>query len=200
MKGFLPEGYEVPKTGSGSYMKLKAGANKFRVLSAPILGFEYWTEDRKPVRARELWKVIPANADISGERGWNPKHFWAFVVWNFDEKAVQILELTQATIQRQLIELIHNEEWGDPRNYTITITRKGEKLDTEYSVVPSPAKPTPPEIIEAYKDMKIDLDALFDGGDPFKANERSEKLDGGEFPTTTKEAAAADFDEGDVPF
>jgi hypothetical protein len=182
-------------------MKLKAGPNKFRILSAPILGFEYWTEDRKPVRARELWKVIPLDADISGERGWAPKHFWAFVVWNFEDKAIQILELTQATIQRQLTELIHNEDWGDPRQYTITVTRKGEKLDTEYSVVPSPAKPTPPEIIEAYKEKKIDLDALFDGGDPFKASERNENLDKEGFPTTTREAREQDTDySGDVPF
>jgi hypothetical protein len=134
----------VPQS-SGSYMKLKQGANKFRILSAPILGYEYWTEDRKPVRARQLWNVIPVNADIS--KGWNPKHFWAFVVWNFDDKAIQILELTQATIQRALTELIHNEDWGDPRGYSITINRKGESLDTEYSVVPSPAKPTPQEIM-----------------------------------------------------
>jgi hypothetical protein len=49
--GFLPEGYEVPKSG-GNYMKLKQGPNKFRILSAPIIGWEYWSEDRKPVRAR----------------------------------------------------------------------------------------------------------------------------------------------------
>jgi hypothetical protein len=84
-------------------MKFKEGANKFRILSAPILGYEYWTADRKPVRARELWKVIPTDADISGPNGWSPKHFWAFVVYNFEDKAIQILELTQATIQRQLI-------------------------------------------------------------------------------------------------
>ncbi len=164
---FLPPGYEVPKGGSGGYMKLKQGANKFRILSTPILGYEYWTEDRKPVRAKELWRTIPADADITGERGWNPKHFWAFAVWNFETKAVEILELTQTTILSALQELIQSEEWGDPRGYSITINRKGEKLETEYSVVPSPAQSTPADILKAYNEKHINLEALFDGGNPF---------------------------------
>ncbi len=198
---FLPKNYEVPKTGSSQYMKLKAGANKFRVLSAPILGFQYWTEDRKPIRARELWKVIPVNADISN--GWNPKHFWAFVVWNFDEKSIQILELTQATIQRALTDLIHNEDWGDPRDYNITVNRKGEKLDTEYSVVPSPKTVVPVALMAQYKEKKIDLNALYEGGNPFEASERGEGMDDENFPTTTKEIEPpqeSDFGEDVVPF
>jgi hypothetical protein len=66
---FLPKGYEVPKGSGGGYFKLKLGANKFRILCAPIIGWEYWTEERKPVRAKERWTTIPADADISGERG-----------------------------------------------------------------------------------------------------------------------------------
>jgi hypothetical protein len=31
--------------------------------------------------------------------GWPAKHFWAFVVWNFEAKQVEILEITQVTIQ-----------------------------------------------------------------------------------------------------
>jgi hypothetical protein len=37
-------------------------------------------------------------------------------------------------------------------------------LETEYGVVPSPAKPTPDEILEAYKEKSINLEALFTGG------------------------------------
>ena len=166
-KSFLPEGYEVPKSSAGGYMKLKQGANKFRILSAPVLGWQYWTEDKKPVRAKDRWTTIPADADISGQRGWDPKHFWAFVVWNFESKAVEILQLTQATIQSQIEQLINSEEWGDPRGYSITINRKGEALETEYSVVPSPAQPTPPEIIALYNEKPINLEALFTGGNPF---------------------------------
>jgi hypothetical protein len=167
-KSFLPEGYEVPKTSGGGYMKFKQGPNKFRILSEPIMGWEYWTESRKPVRAKERWTTIPTDADISGKNGWNPKHFWAFVVWNFETKAVEILEITQTTIQTAMEELIHNEDWGDPRNYSITVSRKGESLETEYSVVPSPAQPTPAPILKAYEEKPINLEALFDGSNPFE--------------------------------
>ncbi len=163
--GFLPEGYEVPKSSGGGYMKLRTGANKFRVLSAPVMGWQYWNEDGKPVRAKQMWTVVPADADLN--KGWPQKHFWAFVVWNFDTKAVEILQLTQATIQSAIQELINNEDWGDPRQYSITINRKGEALETEYSVVPSPAKETPPEVLQAYKEKPINLDALFSGENPF---------------------------------
>lgn len=163
-KGFLPEGYKVPKTGGG-YFKLQDGANKFRILSSPILGHEYWTEDRKPVRSRDPFRVIPADANISN--GFKPKHFWAFVVWNYAETAVQILELTQTTIQSALTDLIQSEDWGDPRGYDVTVIRKGSKLDTEYSVQPSPHKDVAPEVKAAFEAKKINLEALFDGANPF---------------------------------
>lgn len=65
MSEFLPEGYEVPKT-SGGYMKFKQGANKFRILSAPIIGWEYWTESKKPVRAKDRWTVSKRPAKAAG--------------------------------------------------------------------------------------------------------------------------------------
>jgi hypothetical protein len=84
---------------------------------------------------------------------------------------------------------------------TLTITRKGEKLETEYSVVPSPAKPTPQEILDLYQEKKIDLNALFDGKNPFDATERDSSLDRADFPTNTRNARKANTDVGDdVPF
>ena len=77
------------------------------------------------------------------------KTFWAFVAWNFDTKAVEILEITQTTIQTAMEELIHSEEWGDPLGYSTTVNRKGENLETKYSIVPSPAQATPDAILEA---------------------------------------------------
>jgi hypothetical protein len=133
----------------------------------------------------ERSNTIPVDADISGEAGWNPKHFWAMVVYNFDEKAIQILEITQKSILESLQNYIHNPDWGDPRDYSITVTREGEKLGTKYEVVASPHKPTPKEVLEEYKKMNINLEALFDGKNPFDASERSEELDSAEFKGRT---------------
>ena len=94
--GFLPEGYEVQKSSDGGYMKLKAGANKFRVLSSAVMGWQYWNEEGKPVRAKDMWNVVPNDADLN--KGWPQKHFWAFVVWNFETKAVEILRLARENL------------------------------------------------------------------------------------------------------
>ncbi len=150
---------QVPESKNGMYMKLKQGPNKLRVLSAPIMGYEFWTKENQPVRVKDYPKEVPANIRPDSKI----KFFWAFAVWNFETKKVEVLELTQATIISQIQSLVQSEEWGDPTGYSITITRKGEKLDTEYQVVPSPAKETPKDILDVYEANKPDLEALFEG-------------------------------------
>jgi hypothetical protein len=41
------------------------------------------------------------------------------------------------------------------------------QLETEYSVQPSPAQPTPGDILQKFKEKPINLEALFTGGNPF---------------------------------
>jgi hypothetical protein len=134
---------------------------------------KYWTENRKPVRARKLWDVIPADADIS--EGWRPKHFLAFAVWNYADNAVQILEVTQTTILGQFSDLIAKPDWGDPRGYDITVIRKGQALDTEYTVQASPHKALHPDIQAAFGEKKLKLEALFEGSDPFAGRRPSRR-------------------------
>jgi len=166
---FFPKGYELPKTPS-NYMKLEDGQNKLRILSAPLIGWMYWTTDNKPVRSAEPFPGTPEDARLD-EGVFKPKHFWAFAVWNYADKRVQILEVTQATIQEPINDLVMNADWGNPRDYDLTITKKGQKLNTEYTVQPSPQKPVPTEASTAYAEMNIKLEALFEGGDPFGKRE-----------------------------
>lgn len=195
---FLPRGYEVPQSPS-DYTKLKKGANKLRILSTPIIGFEYWTENRKPVRAREIWTTIPANADL--KKGWDPKHFWAMAVWNYDTKTIQIWQPTQKTILTAIQQLTENDDWGDPRRYNITINRVGDSMETtEYSVQPSPHSDIPATVLTAYKEKKIDLNALYDGGNPFDATERSENIDAKDFQQNITNNDGGEINPDDVPF
>ena len=166
---FQDKSYSLPTSGSGAYMKLEEGKNKFRMLSDIVTGYEYWTNDNKPVRQKEDWKGgLPSDAKPDYNGGpQKSKHFWAFVVWNYATEQVEILSITQKTVQKQMLAWYDNDEWGDPKGYDITITKSGQGRDTEYVVQPSPAKPLNPEIKKAYQSMTIDLDQLYEGGNPF---------------------------------
>lgn len=162
---FLPAGYEVPTTSN--YMKFQLGENKFRILSSPILGYEWWVETegtRKPVRVD-----LKTQIDISKiENPDEVKHFWAMPVWNYQAKRVQILEITQKGIQKTLRALARDEDWGSPvQTYDIVVTKTGEGFETKYEVLPKPAKPLDPEIITQFESMNITLEALYSGDDPF---------------------------------
>lgn len=176
----------VPASNKGGFMKFHDGQNKFRILSAPVQGWEYWTNDNKPIRSHEYPKVMQPDARKDA-----PKFFWAFVVWNMASKAVEILEITQRTIIEPIQELVMSEEWGNPTGYSLTVTRKGEGLNTEYSVVPSPAQVTPSDVLDAFKAKPIRLEALFDGSNPFEEKE---------MPTIEEEQVGDTVDDTNIPF
>jgi hypothetical protein len=167
-------------------MKFQEGANKFRILSEPIFGYEGFIEENDkpiPVRSKNLNDI----ADMDWKVGGEPKYFWALVVWDYKDKAVKILEIKQKTILRAIFDYEKNEEWGDTRKYDLTVTRTGEKLDTSYTIMASPHKPLSAEIKEAYEAESINLNALYDNGNPFgKAEGLSED--------TTDEGAEVDPD------
>lgn len=165
---FLPDGYKVPT--DSKYMKFVAGENTFRVLSDAITGWEWWTSEvidgkevRKPNRVDEEGAV--PSEEVDDEQ--LPKHFWAFVVWNYQEEKVQILEITQKGIQLKMSALSRSKGWGDPKGYDITVIKTGEKMATKYDLMPIPPAQVEKEILEKYHGMHINLEKLFTGEDPF---------------------------------
>jgi hypothetical protein len=171
MNDFLPQGYEPP-VSTGNYMRLEDGENTFRILSSAIIGYEYWIDytneegkaSRKPIRKKMDEKIdisqVPEPDKI--------KHFWAFVVYNEDIEKIQILEITQKTIQKDIRALTNNKNWGDPKEYSICITKTGKELETKYSTMGIPPKLLDKSILDQYKEMNINLDALWTGDDPFE--------------------------------
>ncbi len=157
---FLPENYESPKQ-SGQYMKLADGDNRIRILTRPVMGWEDW-QDKSPVRFafdNKPLKSIDPKKPI--------RHFWAFVVYNYNEQKIQILNITQATIRRGIETLCRDTDWGDPYMYDIKIHKSGEGKDTEYSVNPVPHKPIEQFIIDLFNENPCNLDALYVNEDPF---------------------------------
>jgi hypothetical protein len=172
---FLPEDYEAPKT-SGYYMKLQDGENRLRILSRPVLGWEDW-KDKKPVRFKMNEKP---------ETPFDPekpiKHFWAMVVWNYNDSQIQILQINQAGIRKAIENLSKDGDWGAPYGYDIKIVRKGEKINTEYSVNPVPHKTLDSSIEKMFRDRPINLQALFMNADPFDKSGNAEEF----MPTSEK--------------
>lgn len=163
---FLPNDYKIP-AGPSNYMKFEPGANKFRIVGDAITGYEYWTEkdDKKsPVRVKKL-SDVPVARRFGEDRA---KHFWAFPVYNYSSEQVQVLSINQVTIQTVIEAYTSNPDWGNPKEYDITVTKKGEGWDTEYIVTPSPKKPISEEIASLVSGTPIRMEALFTNEDPFE--------------------------------
>lgn len=171
---FLPSGYDVPQKG-GNYMKFQEGENRFRVLCSPVIGYEWWEDrtdgSRKPVRVDMDTKIPVSTVDPD-----SVKHFWAMCVWNYKEEKVQILEITQKGLQKSIKSLASDEDWGSPINYDLVVTKTGQKLDTEYTLQPKPAKKLDEGIKQLFQDMNIDLTALFRGEDPFNSQASADSV------------------------
>ena len=157
---FLPSDYEAPK-GNSNYLRLEKGENRFRILSKPILGWEDW-ENKKPLRFRR---------DAKPEKPIDPqkaiKHFWAFIVFNYFKNEIQIMEITQKSIQGAIEQLSKDSDWGSPFTYDIKIIRGGDGMETEYTINPVPHKPVAAEVLEAFRNKPCHLEALYLGDDPW---------------------------------
>jgi hypothetical protein len=158
---FLPDDYEPPKNNT-NYFKIQDGDNKLRILSKPILGWQDWGADNKPIRYKMDNKPLKPR-DVKKPI----QHFWSFIVWDYSDNKIKIMHITQQTIRNMILNLTKNDEWGNPSFYDITINKKGSQQKTEYTVAPSPKKPLSIEMLRAFKDTPINLNALFENGDPF---------------------------------
>lgn len=163
---FLAEGYEVPKSAGGSYFKPQPGDNNVRILSDVVTGWQYWNDQNKPVRMREKPKTTPTDIRINDETG-KPdrvKHFWVVLVWDYAESSLKVWEITQAGIQQDIAGFANDPDWGHPKNYNINIKKEGQKINTNYTVMPKPAKELDSTIVEAWRNEKVNLEAVFEDG------------------------------------
>lgn len=163
------------------YMKFEEGENTFRILDLAISGWEYWTDKevenngkretkRFPNRVRS-YNEVPEEYLQPADQRQRAKRFMAFKVYNYnagEDGAVQVLEITQSGVMRSLEALGESKKWGDPRLYDLTVNRvqTGKNAtDVEYSVVPNPKEQFLKQV-EADA-IRVNLTALFEGGDPF---------------------------------
>jgi hypothetical protein len=157
---FFPSNYSAPSTGGADFMKFQDGENRFRILTAPVIGWEGW-KDGKPFRREEtVCSITPEMVDVDTkfDPAGKPKinHFWAFAAYNYAEKKVQILELTQKTIMAGIQALANDTDWGDPRKYDLNVTKVKQGDKTTYTVMNKPHKELSSEVKEAFEESDID--------------------------------------------
>src|SRR5690606_38082152 len=138
--------------GASCYFKLQDGENRIRILSRPVLGWEEWTKEKKPVRY-----AMDEKPTVFIDEEKKPKHFWAFIVWNVLEKQIQIMQVTQATIRNKIEELTKDQEWGCPFEYDLKISKSGSGIETKYIINQVPHKKVSQEILDAFHDRPINL-------------------------------------------
>lgn len=165
-----------PKTfkldeGLYTVSKLKSGQKvKIRVLSDFITGRSVWG-DPKNEGKRVCTRIKDGDQMPVGAIGWNEekgipekvKQFIAAVVWNYDYKQVEIFETDKPTIIGQILNLEEDSDWGDAKQYDLSIKKDGQGYETKYTVTPVPSK----EKIEADWSY-VNLEALYEGKDPFQ--------------------------------
>jgi hypothetical protein len=169
----LPEGYETPSSG-GNYMKLEIGDNELRAMSKPIMGWIYWDMNGKPVRINAGPKakptVDPALIKVDKQGKKDLKFFWAFVVFNIKTGTIQIIELTQSSIQKGIEEYLRSPKWGSYFGYDINLKKIMTGDKTSYQVLTNPPSPITDAAKKAFTERgKINLAAMFVSGDPFAA-------------------------------
>lgn len=157
--------------GSGRYInptKLEQGKElRVRFVRPGITGFSGWTVDKKPLRFEFHPEVLPANLapDLSGKI--QLKRFIAGLVYDYASEDFKILEISQRTLMEQLYKYAKDSDYGDPLGYDIKLTREGEKKDTKYTLVAAPPKALEKAIAEKAAEVVCNLNALFEGQDPF---------------------------------
>lgn len=162
---FLPKGYEAP-AGTSDYMKFSEGDNRIRILDEEAaIGWEGW-KDGKPFRRKGIEQNITEDEVDTDSKFGKPKpkinHFWAFRVYDYTDKSVKILSLTQKTVMKAIEKLVADSDWGNPSGYDLNISREEKGGRTSYTVNPYPPKPLAKEVQIASAATEIDLNDLFE--------------------------------------
>jgi hypothetical protein len=183
--GFFPK-VEASQS-QGDYLKVSAIGSaysnplKIRILGAfiddsMIAGWRAFNTSGMPMRKKTKEEIdlsqLGKNSFGQDEK---PIKFWAFPVFiysegfkNQDETNVQICEIHQVGLMRELERLGNDRNWGDPRQYDISIMKTGSGNRTAYQVTPSQQQ-FPQDHVDAVGKAinQIDLQKLFVNEDPF---------------------------------
>ena len=191
MSFFQPD-YTPSAGGNGNYTKLQPGENRLRILSGQALqGWQYWNTSNKPVRF--AYNQRPMNpADL--REGDSVKEVLWTGVYNYATKAIEIWEITQKGILNALWAYSQHEDYGDPINYGLTVTKSGSGMETKYAVLAGVPKPLPAEIQKLADETPLSLANMLTGGSPFDASPAPGQV------ATPEQKKVLVLEDADLPF
>lgn len=178
--------------GNGGYLtasKLGDGEH-YRIAIVSESPLEYWTvwgeceEDGKVIKKPFRFAAEPSAADIEAELGdfkqrmnyegtqlEAPKFGLSFFCFDYADSKIKVFEITQKTLIKELDKLSQDEDYADIHAWDLKVNRTGLKMNTEYSILPSPRKKGSDEEIkkasDAAQEAGYDLSQLLVGGSPF---------------------------------
>jgi hypothetical protein len=176
--------------GGGAYLspsKIAAGSSvRFALLSdEPLEFYEVWAEgpDGKAKPFRFASEPSPDDLTLAfgdftrrmNREGTGPepiKFALALPIYNFDAAQVQILQLAQKSVIRELDAISQMPDYDDLTAIDFSLGKEGAGLKTEYKVTPLPRKKgADKDIAAAWEESRaagFDISRLLSGGDPFK--------------------------------
>lgn len=161
---------QAPQRGNTkNFFKPKAGSNRLRILAignaweAWVRGADQATPHRRETKYTNVELDALGVVAEDGQRD-RQKDIYIAHVWDYAEEADSTWSISQATIMREIYNLIDDEDWGDLSGYDITIEKSGEGKETRYMVNPKPKK----EFAHMAELRHWDLGKMFEGGDPFE--------------------------------
>jgi len=173
MINFYDAKFKVTKQ-KDQFLKLKEGANKVRFLADHLVCFEIFvemTDDTNQKQIKPLRKSEPFTSEelshlVLKDKKEKQKLTLIQLVYDYSDEEFKFLSIGQNSILTALKEYSQNPDYGNPTNYDITISRKGQNLETEYTFMPSPPKPLDKAVKARSKNLNFDLTKLLDGQYP----------------------------------
>ena len=180
---WLPKSYKAPSMGGDFLNPSRIPESdhmdrpvKIRVLGnfdfpkTAIMGWSSWERTAQ----KNICHRVEYSDEAKGEleaRGYDDvKHFWALLVYNWEEMRPQAFEFTQASIRNDLLKLFADPDWEDPKDYDIKIRKNGSGVNTKYSVVPVGKAELPKDVRDQIKASKYDLTRLFKNEQVFEGS------------------------------
>ena len=181
----------VAAGSGGGYLnpsKIQSGTSvRFALLEeTPLEFFEVWGEAQdgsvKPFRFTDE----PTPEDIETEFGSDysrrlnrdgtapepAKFAIAVPVYNHDAGSVQVLQISQKSINRELDSISQMEDYANLLEWNFVLSKEGNGLNTEYSLRAVPRKKGSNDVLqEAWEEAQsggFDIGRLLTGGNPFK--------------------------------